>query len=221
MSDSLFRPSQTLILRRPIEVEAYLRQEIGFELRVVLEALERGGSEAAMTTPHNAASSFGYRRWDGMVAGLRDQLVPHGWTSERPGGLEMVRRADNRVQITGSLGDSNVGNDQADPSCQHEKGESSDAAMRTNQLTLDGLVGDDPTWKPILSWWVLYRFAGLNERRVVPELSLPREGVAGHVSSWAVRILLPEFEVGGGDGIDVGVPPESPPPIVSVRRVGT
>lgn len=222
MADSLFERSATLVLIDPGEVDAYLKEELGFELPVLLEALERGGSESAMTTAHNAASSFGYRFWDGLVASLRDQLVPRGWRAERPGGLEVVRRHDNRMQITGSLGDEGVGVEFADPSCRHQKGESSDAAMRTNQLTLDGLTDSDPGWKPMLTWWVLYRFAGLQERRVVPELSLPRQGFGGQVNEWAVRILLPEFEVGGGGGVDPEAMPEPPSPIdIAVRRLET
>jgi len=221
MSDSLFRQSRTLILTQPEEVEAYISDELGFDSVVLVEALERAGSEAAMTTQHNAASAFGYRFWDGMVASVRDRLVPLGWRVERPGGLEVVRRSDNRLQITGSLGDDAVGIESADPNCRHQKGQSSDEAMRTNQLTLDGLAGDDPAWRPMLTWWVLYRFAGFDDRRIISELSLPREGSSGRVAEWEVRLFLPEFQIGGSGGIDLALP-EPPAPIdIPVRRVGT
>src|SRR5262245_39326437 len=98
MAESLFQSSGTLIIKDRAAVEAYVRENIGFELELLLTALGRAGSEAAMTTEHNAASSFGYRFWDGLVAGLRDQLVPRSWTTARPGGLEVVRQPDNRLQ---------------------------------------------------------------------------------------------------------------------------
>lgn len=222
MPDSLFQQSTTPIVKDPAAVAAYVRNEIGLELGVLVEALERGGSESAMTTAHNAASSFGYRFWDGMVAALRDGLVPLGWRAERPGGLEVVRRKDNRVQITGSLGDDAVGVESVDPSCRHQKGQSTDEAMRTNQLTLAGVSGGDPAWRPMLTWWVLYRFAGMDGRKVIPELSLPRAGSGGKVTEWAVRLFLPDFEIGGGGGIDLGALPDSPAPVdVSIRRLAT
>ncbi len=73
----------------------------------------------------------------------------------------------------------------------------------------------------MLSWWVLYRFAGPEERRVISELSLPRKGVGGRVTDWSVRIFLPDFDLGGGD-FDISSLPEAPAPVdFSIRRLGT
>ncbi len=196
MTDSLFHRSDTLILFDSSEVDAYLRSEVGLGVEVLLEALQRGGSEAAMATPHNAAAAAGFRFWDGAVASLRDQLVPRGWFGDRPGGLEVVRRRDNRLQITASLGDEAVGGLGTNPSCRHEKGQSTDAAMQCNQLTLAGYGSDDPGWEPMLTWWLLYKFTSPDARRIVPELSLPRVGVGGRVTDWAVRLLLPTINFG-------------------------
>lgn len=221
MADSLFHKSSTLIIKDPAEVEAYVRSEIGFEVDVLERSIRAGASDAAMVTAHNAASAYGYRFWDAMVTSLRDQLVPAGWRCERPGQLEVVRRPDNRLQITGSLGNDGVGVETADPSCRHDKGESTDAAIRDNQLTLDGYLPDGPSWRPMLTWWVLYRFSGPDERRVVSELSLPREGIGGRVTDWSVRVLLPAFDLGRGDFDAVAIP-EPPAPIdFSIRRLGT
>lgn len=221
MADSLFQKSSTLIIREPAEVDAYIRSEIGCEVGVLEQSIRAGASEGAMVTAHNAASAYGYRFWDGVITSLRDQLVPAGWRCERPGQLEVIRRADNRLQITGSLGDEGVGVESADPSCRHDKGQSTDAAVRHNQLTLGGHRTNDPSWRPLLTWWVLYRLSGPDERRVVSELSLPREGVGGHITDWAVRVFLPEFDLGRGDFDAVAIP-EPPAPIdFSVRRLGT
>jgi hypothetical protein len=221
MVHSLFEHRQTLILARPSDVSDYIQSNLGFNVTVLEAAVEAGGSEAAMVTPHNAASSYGYRFWDGLVASLRDQLVPHGWASERPGQLEVVRRSDNALQITGSLGDDGVGIESADPSCRHEKGESTDAAIRNNQLTLTGYSGGDSSWQPILTWWILYRFSGPAEKRVTAELSLPREGVGGRVTDWAVRLFLRSFDLEGGEFEAIELP-EPPAPIdFSVRRLGS
>ncbi len=109
MAQSLFPRSPTRLIRERAEVESYIRSEIGFEPTVIEQSIRAGASDAAMVTHHNAASAYGYRFWDGLVTSLRDQLVPRGWTCERPGQLEVVRRSDNRLQITGSLGDEAVG----------------------------------------------------------------------------------------------------------------
>lgn len=221
MADSLFRRPTSLILARPDDVADYIRSNIGIEVGVIEGAIEAGAADAAMVTAHNAASSYGYRFWDGLVASLRDQLVPRGWMSERPGQLEVVRRADNRLQITGSLGDDAVGVESGDPNCRHDKGESTDAAVRVNQLTLAGASNGDPSWQPMLTWWILYRFSGVAERRVTAELSLPREGSGGRITDWAVRLLLPTFDLDGGEFDRVELP-EAPAPVdFTVRRLSS
>lgn len=221
MADSLFRRPTTLIVTRPNEVAGYVRSNIGIDVAVIEAAIVAGAADAAMVTAHNAASSYGYRFWDGLVASLRDQLVPHGWRSERPGQLEVVRRADNRLQITGSLGDDAVGVESADPSCRHDKGESTDAAVRVNQLTLAGSSNGHPGWLPMLTWWILYRFSGPAERRVTAELSLPREGSGGRITDWAVRLLLPTFDLDGGEFDRVELPGPPAPVDFSVRRLSS
>lgn len=219
MTDSLFRRPTSLVLKHPDQVADYMRSNIGVEVAVIEAAIDAGAADAAMVTTHNAASSYGYRFWDGLVASLRDQLVPRGWRSERPGQLEVVRRSDNRLQITGSLGDDSVGVESGDPNCRHDKGEATDAAVRVNQLTLAGLSNGDPGWLPMLTWWVLYRFSGPAERRVTAEVSLPREGSGGRITDWAVRLLLPTFDLAGG-GFDRVELPQPPAPVdFSVRRL--
>ena len=107
---SLFAPEpKRIIIDDASKVAAFVQLRLQVTVAQLFQALDIGMAEAAVTTEHSSAVAFGTRLWDGCLTSLRDQLAPDGWTVQRPGGLEVVRRPDKAVQITPSLGTENVG----------------------------------------------------------------------------------------------------------------
>lgn len=193
-------------------------RRLGPTLTVLENALSAGAADAAMTTAHSPATAYGSRFWEGVIRELRDELAPARWSVERPGQLEVVRRADNKVQLTAALGDAYVGDPSATPSCEHPRGKATADAIDRNQGSLEALAPDDDAWQPIETWWLLYRLAGSGEsKRVVAELSLPIEMRGSRISWWHTRLVLPELPLGDG-GARLELPP--PPPEINpeVRR---
>ena len=100
MSDSFFQAGPVpSIIDTTEAVEKYLRQHVGVSLGTLRSALRVGHSEAAMATEHSAATSYGFRMWDGTMRELRDRLSKRGWQTVRPGQLEAVRRGDKQLHF--------------------------------------------------------------------------------------------------------------------------
>lgn len=220
MSQALFGNERIpTVLTDPQEVAGYMREHLGIDLATTSRALQAGVADSAMTTAHSPASAAGSRLWEGVIRQLRDDLVLKGWTMEQPGQLEVVRRGDGRVQITASLGDSGTGDPTCTPSPEHPRGGATQVAVEANELTFADVDPDEPAWRSIETWWLLYRSSPTGPNRLYAELSLP-VGMAGkRINAWATRLILPEFEF--DPGMSTLVPePAAPPQVVFSRRAG-
>jgi len=196
----------------------YMTDRFGFGRDIVDRAVLAGHADASMVTLHSPATAFGSRLWEGAIRQLRDELIPRGWRSLRPGQLEVVRNKLETIQITAALGDINVGDPAASPSCEHPRGTSTARAIEVNQNTFAGLAPGDG-WEPIETWWLLYRPSKRPDQPVRCELSLPVSMAGSRIRDWAIRILLSGFDERSGE---TAILPESPAPIdVPLnRRVG-
>lgn len=128
----LRHPKSYALIIEAADVDPFLFDRFGFESSVLRRAVMAGHADAAMTTPHSPATAHGSRFWEGSTRQLRDDLAPLGWRAARPGQLEVARNEQNTVQITTGLGDANVGNRSASPSCEHRRGTSTLRAVSAN-----------------------------------------------------------------------------------------
>jgi len=194
MSDSFLQPRpQTLIVDGVGQVEEELGRRLGLKLEIFVAALAVGLSEAAMTTDNSAATSYGFRMWDGTTRELRDRASRQGWKAARPGQLEAVRRGDQQVQILAAMGDAGVCDPDATPSAAHPRGGSTYVAIQSNQLSFADVANEAAReeWETIQSWWLLYRPTPTEPSRIRAELSLPVEMRGTTITGWATRIFLP------------------------------
>jgi hypothetical protein len=220
MSESLFQAVLTpSIVDTPEEVDQYLRKHVGVTLETIRSALRVGLSEAAMATEHSAATSYGFRMWDGTMRELRDRLAKRGWQTARPGQLEAVRRGDQKLQILAAMGDAGVCDRSATPSAAHPRGTSTYVAIQSNQLSFGDIAPDNKRedWEPIQSWWLLYRPSPAEPGQLRAELSLPVAMYGQTITGWAVRIFLPT-EAGGNSSKRKQMPKPANPIQVAVER---
>lgn len=219
MSDSFFQAGPVpSIIDTTEAVEKYLRQHVGVSLGTLRSALRVGHSEAAMATEHSAATSYGFRMWDGTMRELRDRLSKRGWQTVRPGQLEAVRRGDKQLQILAAMGDAGVCDRSATPSAAHPRGASTYVAIQSNQLSFGDVAPDNKEdWEPIQSWWLLYRQSPMEPTWLRAELSLPVAMYGTTITGWAVRIFLPT-EMGEGASRRKQMPEPPSPVQVPVGR---
>ena len=199
------------------DVDPYLLNRFGFDSDTLLRAVAAGHADAAMTTEHSPATAFGSRFWEGSIRQLRDDLAPHSWRAERPGQLEVVRNKLNSLQIATALGDSNVGNRSASPSCEHPRGASTAQAVEVNQMTFAGL-SISGGWDPIETWWLLYRLSVDSDGSPISELSLPTTMSGKRITEWAIRVFLPSSSDGSSASRPVSLPEEPAPVSFPVER---
>lgn len=196
--------------------EAFLSARIGASLAALRTAVEHGAADASLVTTHSAAASYGWRMYDGTLTSLRDQLVLFGWLPSRPGGLEVVKRNDKLVQITPAMGTDGTGLRGGHPTCKHERGASTEAAVGDNQASLADLAPDDIGWTSTQTWWLLYNVVVQGEDRFVrSELSLPLQVKNGRITEWGCRVLLGDRSIGA---TVVSIPAPAPEPTIPALR---
>lgn len=202
----------------PSTVVAFVSSHLKVSVEQLWEAIEVGMADAAITTDNSAAMSFGTRLWDGTLTSLRNQLAVSGWTVHRPGGLEVVRRSDNRIQITPSIGNKHTGIfTDGSPKWKHNRGVSTRKAINENQLSLADLAPDDATLRPIQTWWLMYSVRlDAGEKIVRAEISLPVGLSRSGVADWSHRLLLGEHLF--GDARPAVIPDAAPDSIVPLLR---
>jgi hypothetical protein len=217
---NLFAPSPLpSVISDLSAVDALLLAQLELTSDQLWQALLAGMADAALTTEHSSAGAFGTRLWDGSITTLRDQLKPLGWRAARPGGLEVVRRGDNGVQVSCALGDDFVGIDGAvAPNWEHPRGTSTARAVSVNQQSFASLMPADESFSPIQTWWLLYGvfFEG-SQKLLRAEISLPIHMDATDSNRWKFRLLLGQREF--GDTVAARIPAPAPnPPVVVSRR---
>ncbi len=218
MQDIFVPDPQPTVLVEDADVTRFMASHVLVTVEQLWESIDVGMSEAAVTTEHSTAAAYGTRLWDGTTRSLRDQLKPLGWTTRRPGRLEVVRRPDNLLQIAPSLGTADTGVlPPANPKWLHPRGISTKNAIRGNQLSLEELLPSDSALAPIETWWLLYHVTSrAGETIVRAELSMPVLLSSEGVVIWKHRLLLGERNY--GDSVPAFIPEAAPDPVVPVQR---
>jgi hypothetical protein len=213
MTESLFEPPQppTVVIDDPRTVADFLSTRIKVTVADLHDALDAATADAATVTDNSPHPAFGWRMYEGIIKTLRESKVSE-WEAKRPDGLEVVRRRDNRVQITASAGNAATGIAAGRPTCKHPRGSATAKAVDKNQLTYADIA---PEFKPIETWWLLWFVSTASngeqrERRVRAELSLPTLVHEGSIQRWRYRVLIGERSFGTVTTVPIPEPAPDP-----------
>lgn len=213
---------KTNVLSKPEESRDRLEQ-LGLDSLVFIQAIQRGQAVVAGYTLNHPAICRGISHWGEIVAGIRVQLLPRGWTRMDEDNLPLTVNPSRNIAISVSTGDENTGIADAMPTTQSTKGPRTEAAVIMNALQLN-LFGNIPL-KPeelkdsngVMTWILLFhRDAVAQETRF--ELSRPvKMNSDGHVVVWAERIIFAPLTFGTAGSAPADLP-EAPEIVPEVKR---
>jgi len=214
---------KTNVFSKPEESRDRLA-ELGLDAVTFLQAIQRGQAIAAGYTPNHPAICRGISQWGEIVAALREQLLPRGWTRMDEDNLPLTVNPTRTIAISVSTGDEATGIADATPSTKSTKGPRTANAVIVNALQLS-LFGNVPL-KPaelkrsngVMTWILLFhRDVTAQETRF--ELSRPvKMDSDGHVDVWAERIIFAASPF-GTDTLPLPVDlPKSPEIVPEVKR---
>ena len=138
--------------------------------------------------PLEPPASAGQYCWSKATAGLREMLLPEGWTYDQGLSFPAVVSPDSRFAIAIMLGNHFTGRLGGIPTTKYRRGELGQAAVQQNQYLL--FVEPGPTeWPKGMETWVLLRY--FDGASLWAELSLPTAvSNSGKISQWERRLLL-------------------------------
>lgn len=167
--------------------------ELGLTTEILIEAIIRGEIARDRCTANDPPCAPGFYAWSGTVRGLRDILLPQGWTRNDDDNYSRVVSPDKLIALAVVTGDDGTGNREVDPKTKYPKGPATQAAVSSNQWSLnfgedasdESANEDAETW---ITWMLLKKRSGDS---VLAELSLPSSMTDdGQVESWQTRIIL-------------------------------
>jgi hypothetical protein len=217
---------RTNVLSKPEESRDRLAELGGLDALIFAQAIQRGQAIAAGFTLNHPAICRGISQWGEVVAAIREQLLPQGWTRMDEDNLPLTVNPTRTIAISVSTGDENTGIADAKPSTRSTKGPRTADAVVVNALQLE-LFGNVPL-KPeelkesngVMTWILLFhRDVTAQETRF--ELSRPvKMDSDGHVDVWVERIIFPALPF-GTDGVlapeDLPLSPEIVPEVKRKR----
>lgn len=214
---------KTNVFSKPEESRNRLA-ELGLDAVTFLQAIQRGQAIAAGYTANHPAICRGISQWGEVVAALREQLLPHGWTRMDEDNLPLTVNPTRTIAISVSTGDEATGVADTTPSTKSTKGPRTANAVVVNALQLS-LFGNVPL-KPeelkrsngVMTWILLFhRDVTAQETRF--ELSRPvKMDSDGHVDVWVERIIFAGSPF-GTDTLPLPVDvPKSPEIVPEVKR---
>jgi hypothetical protein len=214
---------KTTVFSKPEESRDRLT-ELGLDAMIFTQAIQRGQAIAAGYTPNHPAICRGISQWGEVVAAIREQLAPRGWTRIDDDNFALTVNPTRTIAISVSTGDEITGIADATPSTSSTKGPRTADAVVVNALQLD-LFGNVPL-KPeelkrtngVMTWILLFhRDVAAQETRF--ELSRPvKMDSEGHVIVWVERIIFAALPF-GTDGVLVPADlPLSPEIVPEVKR---
>ena len=178
----------------------------------LIEVMEYAYAHYAECTRHDPKVAAGYILWAKGVRGLRDRLVPQGWSAASADNYETVLHKSGLWQIAVAGGDARTGQNGPSPSTRTDKGSATGRAISLNRYSQEQAPFDNGAFPalamPIRQTWILLLHVDHMNEQVRAELSLPLGlDQDGHVSWWFERILLPplpyvELVVGATRGDD-------------------
>jgi hypothetical protein len=214
---------KTTMFSKPEESRDRLA-ELGLDAVIFAQAVQRGQAIAAGYTPNHPAICRGISQWGEVVAAIRDQLLPRGWTRMDDDNFALTVNPTRTIAISVSTGDEFTGIAEATPSTSSTKGPRTASAVVVNALQLS-LFGNVPL-KPeelkssngVMTWILLFhRDVRAQETRC--ELSRPvKMDSDGHVVIWVERIIFPALPFGTDGVLSPADVPLSPEIVPEVKR---
>lgn len=186
-------------LRVLVEGDAVDRlAELGLSAEIVERVVRRADAEASTCTALDPPIMAGLTRWGRTNRYLREELVPAGWGFDNPRNLPRTIHPSGDFAIVATTGDELTGIADLLPTTKYAKGYATAQAVEINeQLALDfgdfdiGTGAGQGADAGDLRTWLMLFHVGEDGFRV--ELSLPDAIVDGRITSWAERIILPDF----------------------------
>jgi hypothetical protein len=214
---------KTNVFSKP-EVSRDRLKQLGLDALLFTQAIQRGQAIAAGYTPNHPAICRGISQWGEIVAAIREQLLPRGWTRMDEDNLPLTVNPPRNIAISVSTGDENTGIVDATPSTRSTKGPRTANAVIVNALQLS-LFGNVPL-RPeelkrsngVMTWILLFhRDVTAQETRF--ELSRPvKMDSDGHVDVWVERIIFPALPFGTDGVLAPADLPLSPEIVPEVKR---
>src|SRR5690348_14080441 len=133
---------KTTVLSKPGESRDRLAQ-LGLDALIFTQAIQRGQAIAAGYTPNHPAICRGISQWGEIIAALREQLLPRGWTRMTEDNFPLTVNPTRTIAISVSTGDESTGIADATPSTSSTKGPRTADAVIINALQLN-LFGNVP-----------------------------------------------------------------------------
>src|SRR5271154_6901966 len=106
---------KTNVFSKPEESRDRLA-ELGLDAVTFLQAIQRGQAIAAGYTPNHPAICRGVSQWGEIVAAVREQLLPRGWTRMTDDNYQLTVNPTRTIALSVSTGDESTGVANAMPS---------------------------------------------------------------------------------------------------------
>lgn len=187
---------------------------LGLKEEELLEAVQRGFSAWASSSPNYPKTHGGFNGWAETIAGLADALVPSGWRREDKRGWPLVVNASKSIAITVATANEYTGTNR-DPLIRASKGPVTVNAVEQNLFLFPEMeeAARAEFVENCNTWFLLVHRDQINFE-VRCELSLPKSvDKEGRLADWYERIILKatpfdgyskEIMNGGGDSPKTG-----------------
>lgn len=183
------------------------------------EAVYQGHLQRTRLTLNHPTIYHGLNMWGEIVAALREQLRPLGWTRQEVGSYALTAHEERGLAITVASGDEATGNPSAHPCNRSKKGRNTVEAIEANrQLELfEKLPPDIQDEADGKQTWVLMHHTDTVRGEIRLELSRPSSiGKDGKISEWSERIILGSIPF-DDDLVEI-YPPSGPDIEIDIRR---
>ena len=185
-------------------------------------SLELAYIAASACTENEPRSAPGSTVWARAVGGLRDQVIPDGWTIDRAANYETTVSPDESRAVAVATGTKETGRTGGlPPRTKTPKGPATRRAVEHNsQLSFadvnpdefEGAIKRDPSERE--TWLVLHHF-DRDAKEIRRELSLPDAMEGSTITGWRERIILDpipfdadieiDYDDAGDDHVEVEV----------------
>lgn len=198
---------------------------LGLKQDQLVHAVECGLAAWASCTKNHPPVSRGSWPWAETVRGLRDKLVPLGWSRSDEANLPLTVNVDGTLAICVNTGNEDTGILEGSPCTRSTKGPRTRRAIRENQGQLF-LFGDEPLPTNEVvhngrSVWILLIHRDTSAREVRAELSQPISiSDDGKVDRWKERIILSStpFDDDLVSLIEGGNGPQTPEIYIEIKK---
>lgn len=208
-----------IVLFDNVDAIAKRLARLGLHEAALREAVYQGHLQRTRITLNHPSIYHGLNMWGEVVAALRDQLRPDGWTRQEFGSFALTVHEEFKLAIIVASGDEGTGNPSAHPFNRSRKGRNTVEAIEANrQLELfESLPPEVQQEEEGKQTWVLMHHTDTGRGEIRLEMSRPSSmGKDGKITEWAERIILSTipFE---DDLVEI-YPPSGPDIEIDVRR---